>query len=44
MCGSIVYIKSAMAEIRQGKKERKIEETTAKIFHRAAIIIKCKSD
>jgi len=31
MCGSVVDIQSAMAEIRRGKKEkerRKIEETT----------------
>jgi len=29
MCGSMVDIQSATAEIRRGKKERKIEETTA---------------
>jgi len=45
MCGSIVDIQSATAEIRSGKKERKKEDRTndrmkiwPALFHRAAII------
>jgi len=33
MCGSMVYIQSATAEIRQGKKRRKIEETTGQKYN-----------
>ena len=40
MCGSMVDIQSATAEIRRGKKEdRKIEEETAGQKYRAAIKI-----
>jgi len=33
MCGSMVDIQSATAEIRRGKKKKKIEETTGQKFN-----------
>jgi len=33
MCGSMVDIESATAEIRQGKKQKKIEETTVQKYN-----------